>query len=343
MTAIQPRSVEAFLRKPDLRLAIVLLYGPDAGLVSERARKLVASSVDDPADPFQLVRLDGDDIAADPARLSDEALTVPLFGGRRALWLRAGAKSLAPALEPLLEEPPEDCLIVIEGGDWKKSHALVSLLERARTAAVIACYGDEGASIQSIIAEEVAASGLAIAPEARDALLSLLGGDRLASRAELRKLTLYAHGAGRIELSDVEAVVGDASAFAADAVVDCAFSGRPAELDRGLVRAFAEGSHPSVLAGAALRHALLLHRFRAEVDKGRAAGSVVEQSRGQVHRRRQASVAAQLAHLTQERLDRIVAELAGTVLEVRRNAALGPALVSRSLMRIALATRPQRR
>src|SRR6185295_7775760 len=118
-------------------------------------RILVAASVDDPADPFQLVKLDGDAIAADPARLADEALTVPLFGGRRALWVRAGAKNLVPAVEPLLERPPEDCRIVIEGGDWKKSHALVALMERARTAAVIACYGDEGASIQAIIAEEV--------------------------------------------------------------------------------------------------------------------------------------------------------------------------------------------
>jgi len=38
----------------------------------ERADALVASAVDDPADPFSLVRLDGDELAAEPSRLVEE-------------------------------------------------------------------------------------------------------------------------------------------------------------------------------------------------------------------------------------------------------------------------------
>ena len=48
---------------------------------------------------------------------------------------------------------------------------------------------------------------LTIAPEARTALLELLGGDRLASRSEIRKLTTYARDKKRVELADVTAVV----------------------------------------------------------------------------------------------------------------------------------------
>ena len=50
----------------------------------------MASAVDDPTDPFSLVRMDGDDLAAEPSRLVEEAMTVPLFGGRRAIRVRAG-------------------------------------------------------------------------------------------------------------------------------------------------------------------------------------------------------------------------------------------------------------
>jgi DNA polymerase III subunit delta len=342
VTTIQPRNVEAFVRRPDATMAVVLVYGPDTGLVSERAKAIVAASVDDPADPFQMVKLDGDAVAADPERLADEAFTVPLFGGRRAVWVRAGAKSLVAAVEPVLAAPPRDCRIVIEGGDWRRSNPLIGLLERSRGAAVIASYGDEGTAIGEIIAEEAAAAGLAVSDEAREALAGLLGGDRLASRGELRKLALYAHGAGRIELSDVEAVVGDASAFATDAVIDAAFSGRPDALDRGLTRAYAEGVNPSTLAGQALRHALLLHRFRGEVERGRSAASVVEAARGAVAPRRKALVASQLQGLGRDRLERMVEDLADTVLEARRQAGLGRALAARALMRIALAARPRR-
>ena len=60
------------LRRPDPRIGIFLFYGPDMGLINERARPLAERSVDDPSDPFQLIRIDGDDIAADPGRLADE-------------------------------------------------------------------------------------------------------------------------------------------------------------------------------------------------------------------------------------------------------------------------------
>ena len=85
MVALKTSEIESFVARPDPARAVVLVFGPDAGLVSERVDAIVRASVDDPDDPFSLVRLDGDAIASDPARLVDEATTVPLFGGRRAI------------------------------------------------------------------------------------------------------------------------------------------------------------------------------------------------------------------------------------------------------------------
>lgn len=342
MTAVQPRAAEAFLREPGARFAVVLVYGPDTGLVSERVRRLVSASVDDPDDPFQMVRLDGDEISADPGRLADEAFTMPLFGGRRAIWIRAGGKGLVASVEPVLAAPPPSCRVVIEGGDWKKSHALVGLLERSGVAATLACYADEAAGIAEIIAEETAAAGLSISPDARAALAAALGGDRIASRGEIRKLALYAHGAGRIELSDVEAVISDASLLATDEIVDAAFSGQGGRLDAALAKAWTEGVNPSVLAGAVLRHAVLLHRLRGEVEAGGDAASLVAAPAHQVYFKRRAGVAAQVSATNGVRIARIVSDLADTVLEARRTAGLGQALVSRALMRIAASARPRR-
>ena len=79
MVALKSGDIETFVARPDPARSVVLVFGPDAGLVSERVDAIVRASVDDPADPFSLVRLDGDALAADPARLSDEALTVALL------------------------------------------------------------------------------------------------------------------------------------------------------------------------------------------------------------------------------------------------------------------------
>ena len=56
MVALRGKEIDAFLARPDAGRPIILLYGPDAGLVRERADALIASAVDDPNDPFSLVK-----------------------------------------------------------------------------------------------------------------------------------------------------------------------------------------------------------------------------------------------------------------------------------------------
>jgi len=90
--------------------------------------------------------------------------------------------------------------------------------------------------------EEVLSYPNVAACDARVALLALLGSDRLASRNEIRKLTLYAMGKKSIEVTDVMAVVADASQIALDGVVDAVFAGRAGEVDAEFGKARASGS-----------------------------------------------------------------------------------------------------
>src|SRR5215469_1223183 len=119
MVALRGKEIDSFLARPDSGRPIILLYGPDAGLVRERADALLASAVDDPSDPFSLVKLDGDELSAEPSRLIDEAMTIPLFGGRRAIRVRAGPRSFAGAVDALAEMALKDCRIVIEAGELR--------------------------------------------------------------------------------------------------------------------------------------------------------------------------------------------------------------------------------
>ena len=116
MVAIKSHEADRFLTKLPQHVFLYLVFGSDAGLVSERARHILCQSVADPADPFQFARMKGDDIAGDPLRLLDEANTIAMFGGTRAILIELGSKQLAPALEMLILAPPRDCTIIVEGG-----------------------------------------------------------------------------------------------------------------------------------------------------------------------------------------------------------------------------------
>ena len=63
------------------------------------------------------------------------------------------------------------------------------------------------AALGPLIDAEARAAGLAIAPEARSALIALLGADRQTTRGEIAKLMLYARGRPTVSAEDVEAIV----------------------------------------------------------------------------------------------------------------------------------------
>src|ERR1700731_5134238 len=105
MVAIKAADADSFVARPDPARPVVLVFGPDAGLVSERVNALVKAWVDDANDPFALARLEAEDLSAEPSRLVEEAQTIPLFGGRRAVWVKAGGRKIPPAVAAPLAPP----------------------------------------------------------------------------------------------------------------------------------------------------------------------------------------------------------------------------------------------
>ena len=72
-----------------------MLYGPDEGLVRERADTVARSVCPDLNDPFRVADLTAAVLAADPARLADEAAQLSLIGGRRVVRVRGAGDALA--------------------------------------------------------------------------------------------------------------------------------------------------------------------------------------------------------------------------------------------------------
>jgi DNA polymerase-3 subunit delta len=333
MVAVKATDVDAFVGRPDPARPVVLVFGPDLGLVSERVNALIKASVDDPGDPFALARLEGEDVAAEPSRLVEEANTIPLFGGRRAVWLKAGSRSIAPAVEALLGAGALECRVVIEAGDLRRNAPLRVLCERARNAAALPCYADAEKERARLVDDEMRAAGVTLAPDARALLIPLLGGDRAASRSELRKLTLYARGRGPISIDDVTAVVSDASALALDDIVDAAFAGRPAELEAQLAKARTAGTNAGSILFNAQRQVAQLHKWRTAIDEG--VPFSLDAVQPPLHFRRKTLVDAALKTWSAARLAVAMAELADAVLESRRKSALAETIAERALLAIA--------
>jgi DNA polymerase-3 subunit delta len=336
MVAVKAADADAFVARPDPRLPVILVFGPDTGLVHERAAALIRAAVGDIGDPFALAHLGAEELAADPARLAEEAQTIPLLGTARAVWVRAASRvNIVPAVEAVLALPRIECRVVIEAGDLRGGTALRSLCERARNAAAIPCYPDDERTLARLVDAELRAAGLTISAEARALLLPLLGADRQASRSELQKLTLYAAGRQSIDTDDVIAIVSNAAPIAVEAVVDAAFAGRPRQVESEFAKLVAAGFSGADMLGQGLRQAGELHRLRLDIEAGTAVEAAVER----IHFRRRALVATALRSWTSDRLVRALTDLATAVLESRRQPMLDQAIANRALLAIALAGR----
>lgn len=341
MVAIKAHEADRILARLDPAWRLVLIYGPDAGLVSERAGTLARAHVDDPDDAFQLVRIDGDALASDPMKLVDEANTIGLFGGRRAIRVSPTSKPLLAAVEPLLATPSQDALVIVEAGDLQRNNPLRTACERAKTALAVPCYGDAARDLGGIIDEMIRAAGKTIDRASRDHLAGLLGGDRQTSRREIEKLLLYAGTDPAIGEAHIEAVVGDTAQREQAMLVDAVFAGRLLAIDLAQAKLSSEGLDPGVMLGTVLRQALALLKARQAVDAGRGVRDVVATMR--LPYPRIATTEAALNAWSTPKLTEAITLLGNAILAARRDAETGRAGATRALWTLARMARTGQR
>jgi len=341
MTALKGDAVGRFLKAPDKPVALV--YGPDTGLVAERGAAIVDAYLGKNPDSMAKSVIDGDTLSKSPEILAEEAHSVPMFGGRRAIRVPAGSKNIVPALQPILADPPSEAVIVVEAGDLKPSSPLRKAIEKASNAAAIPCYVDDGRAIEGLIAEEMAAASLQISSDARAALSRLLGGDRRASRGELRKLTTYCHGTGTVDIEDVQAVVGDASALELDVVIDSIALGDAKQADLVLRRCLAAGTTPASIVSALSRHFMQLSEARLKVDRGATAETAMRELRPPIFFKRQNGFRRQLGLWSPQALARALDLIRAAEADVRLKPDLAEALLGRAAITLAGAARQPNR
>jgi DNA polymerase-3 subunit delta len=259
-------------RNPPRGLVAALIFGPDGGLIRERAEALLKTVVDDLGDPFRVTDLDEQTLSGDPARLFDEAAAISMLGGRRVVRVRGASNGLAGLFESFLSDPKGDALVVVEGGDLAKGAALRKVFEEADNAAAIPCYADSARDLSEVVRDALKAEGLSITPDALEDAVSRLGSDRGVTRRELEKLALYARGKKQVTLEDVRAIMGDEAELRIEEVCDAAGTGDLARLDLALERLWTA----DVSAVAVVRQAM--SHFQRLLLVGSARGESLDEA-----------------------------------------------------------------
>ena len=120
-------------------------------------------------------------------------------------------------------------------------------------------------------------------------------------------------------------------------VVDAAFAGKAAELEKKLAKARSAGTSVGSIFNAAQRQVAQLHKWRTAIEAGRSIS--LNSVQPPLPFRRRPLVEAALKAWTAARLAVAMAELANATLDSRRRPALADTIAERALLTIAVGAR----
>jgi DNA polymerase III subunit delta len=329
--------IASFLIKPDPAVRVILVYGPDAGMVRERVIHLAKLTVPDLNDPFRVITLPHSAISDDPARLFDEMASQALGGGKRLVRIQNPGESLAPHIANLLNDlPSSDSLLLIEGGDLDKRSKLRSICEGESPAAcAIPCYIEDTAARIRTISEILAGEHVQASREVTAALSDILPPDRMAMRSELEKFAIYVGKNNAATLADIHASVQDAGAAELDDLVFAIGAGEAKRAAQLIDRLYAEQTAPVAILRAAQRHFVRVQWARAQMDNGLNATDAVKRLQPPVFWKHEGAMAAQLRRWPRNRAEQALRRLYDAEAAVKRTGTPDTALCAQVLLGLA--------
>ncbi len=332
---------EGFVTKPDAHVWAVLVYGPDRGLVRERADRLVTAWGVDSSDPFALTVLSEEAIKADPPKLEDEARALSLTAAARAVRARVSGDGAAGPITTFVEaldaqayEPA--ARVVFEAGALTTRSKLRKAFEGAKLSAALPCYADGPGDLEPLIEAHLAQEGVVLTEGARALLPGRLEGDRALARAELTKLALYAYGrSDPITEGEVATLISGAEPGDVNAVTEAVLDGDAARADAAYARALAAGASPVGVALALQRGVMRLDAVRTAIDNGAAADQAMNAARPPVFGPARVRMKSQLRAWTRPKIDAALGALVSGERALKTTGSADTSLCGRLVLSLA--------
>lgn len=334
------RDIEPFVKKPNPLARVILVYGPDGGLMKERAASVGKSVVADLNDPFNVAVLNADDLTDDPARLGDEASAMSMMGGDRLVRVENAGDKLTPLIKEYLANPNPHALIVLEAGELGPKSSLRALCEKLPNAAALPCYVEDERDMGRLVRETLQSAGLSAEPDAVTALASAITGNRVKARSELEKLITYKGGdRSPVSLADVYATCGDAGAQDLDMLVYAVASREPARALKALGTLEEEGIAQIALLRSLQNHFRKLHLCAALMKEGASAEEAMKKLSPPIFFKQEAAFRSQIARWPLESLSSVLQRLSDLEAQTKQTGIPAETIVAQAILGLSASRR----
>jgi DNA polymerase-3 subunit delta len=304
------RQIEPFVKNPDAAARVILIYGPDDGLMRERSRTIGQSVVKDLNDPFNVAVLNSDTLVEDSSRLSDEANAISMLGGGRLIRVENASDKITSFVKLYLENPNPNALVILEAGEMTPRSSLRMLCEKSDKAAALPCYVEDERDLARLIRDTLQAEKIVAEGDAVAWLASAITGDRGRARSELEKLIIYkGEDKTPLTLEEAQAVCGDSAASDLDDLVYSVASRQAGKAMNVYGRLMDEGVSFVPILRALQNHFRRLHITRARIDNGTGAEEAMKSLQPVIFFKQEAAFKGQLQSWSLPGLDKVLRRL----------------------------------
>ncbi len=280
---IAAAQVERWIEQPPNTLSGFLLYGPDHGMVVERAARLVRVMVPDPDDPFNTVHLTPEQLKESPGLLQEELQAIGFGGGRRLITLKGAGnaltKSLKEATDNLTPDMAASIALIVTAAELDSRSSLRALFEKHEHLAALPCYIEEGRQLITTIAAQLQSHGLTAERSIVDYLAERVQGDHRLVLQAIDKLALYAGEQSSLDFADVDAVTADATTSTLEAITAAFIHKKLADLSYLLGKAHQQGVQPIVIVRSLQTTIRKLQRALGYILNGDSVDRAIQQLR----------------------------------------------------------------
>jgi len=330
---IQPKSVDAFLAKPSAPYGAALLYGPDAGLVRDRTKRITTAVLGANPDPMAIVELSEANVLADSAILADELGAISMLAPRRVIVIRDGGDKLTKIIEASAQYLNDSVFLIVAADELAGKSSLRAWFEADARAAAVACYRDEMRDVAGVVRKAFDDAKLPYDREVVDYLSAQLGNDRYVTYQELEKIITYA-GGQKLTLEEVTALVDYNRETNLDDIVNAVADRNLAQLEKMLNLLLHEGTQPIAYLRALQRYFNRLYNFKAQAQAGMPVDQLVANARPKVFFRQVPILTRHIQSWSLEHITRALGLLVSAELSSKTTDAT-TAYSSRCLMQIA--------
>ncbi len=263
------------------------ICGQDDFLVGRMGKKRFDELAGDSTDEFSREIVNGfaanvDEVESAVNRFREAVQTIPMFGGRRVVWLKdvnfladtvtGKAETTLKRVEDLQEllqsVNPEETAVLITAAPVDRRRSFAKWCERSADFA-LADGGEDAEGLGAVVQAEANSMGIQFGPGAMELLLAKIGSNTRLLIEEVHKLAAHADGAV-IEEASVEELTPNAAQGDFFETADAFFSGDLQWALAALKRHFfAGGDARPVLAALQNRNRILI-QVRALADAGDA-------------------------------------------------------------------------